>query len=72
MPYSIVLAIFEILPQQYQCCHWDIKDEFSLGFARLKDCVIIFSLINKWEKLEHKGEAIFDIPFMIQSHAERM
>ena len=25
---------------------------------------------NKWEKLEHIGKAIFDIPFMIQSHAE--
>ena len=25
---------------------------------------------NNWEKLEHIGEAIFDIPFMIQSHTE--
>ena len=25
-----------------------------------------------WKKLEHIGEAIFDIPFLIQSHAERM
>ena len=25
-----------------------------------------------WEKLELKGKAIFDIPFMIQSHAENM
>ena len=29
-------------------------------------------LRNKWEKCEHIGEAIFDIPFMIQSHAESM
>ncbi len=27
---------------------------------------------NKWEKLEHIGKVIFDIPFMIQSHAESM
>ena len=27
---------------------------------------------NKWEKCEHIGEAMFDIPFMIQSHAESM
>ena len=27
---------------------------------------------NKHEKLEGKGEARFDIPFMIQSHAESM
>ena len=25
---------------------------------------------NKWEKLEHKGEAFFDILFMIRSHLE--
>ena len=31
-----------------------------------------YTVRNKWEKLEHKGEAIFDIPFMIQSHAESM
>ena len=28
--------------------------------------------MNKWEKLEHIGEAIFDIPFMIQIHGESM
>ena len=27
---------------------------------------------NKHEKLERKGEASFDTPFMIQSHAESM
>ena len=27
---------------------------------------------KKWKKLEHEGEANFDIPFMIQSHAESM
>ena len=31
-----------------------------------------YTIRNKWEKLEHLGEAIFDIPFMIQSHAESM
>ena len=30
------------------------------------------TVINKWEKLEHIGEAIFDILFMIQSHDESM
>ena len=29
-----------------------------------------YTMRNKWEKMEHKGVAIFDIPFMIQSHAE--
>ena len=29
-----------------------------------------YTVRNKWEKLEHMGEAIFDIPFIIQSHAE--
>ena len=28
--------------------------------------------INKHERLERKGEASFDTPFMIQSHAESM
>ena len=27
---------------------------------------------NKKEKLESKGEAIFDTPFIIQNHAENM
>ena len=27
---------------------------------------------NKWEKLEHIGKVIFDIQFMIKSHAESM
>ena len=27
---------------------------------------------NKWEKCEHIDEAIFDIPYMIQSHAESL
>ena len=69
-----VLAIFKIWPQQCQYCHWDIKNELSLGYARLKKCVIKFSHKGKykWEKLEHKDKAIFDIPFMIQSHAESM
>ena len=27
---------------------------------------------NKWEKLEQKGKAIFDMPFMTRSHVESM
>ena len=27
---------------------------------------------NKWEKMEQKGKVIFDIPLMVQSHAESM
>ena len=27
---------------------------------------------NKWEKCEHTGKAIFDVPFMLQTHAESM
>ena len=47
-------------------------------FSNLSQASIIFkitkhttyTLRNKWDKLEHIGKAIFDIPFMIQSHAE--
>ena len=31
-----------------------------------------YTVRNKWEKYEHIGEAIFDIPYMIQGHAESM
>ena len=31
-----------------------------------------YTVRNKWEKMKHIGEAIFDILFMIQSHAESM
>ena len=34
--------------------------------------IALHTIKNKWEKLKHIGKAIFEIPFMTQSHAESM
>ena len=31
-----------------------------------------YTVRNKWEKLDHIGEAVFDIPFTMQSLVESM
>ena len=58
-----------------QTARTEAKDFSNLSQASI---IIIYTkhttytIENKWENLEQIGEAIFDIPFMIQSHDESM
>ena len=49
-----------------------VLTKFISVYRMVWDLITAYTVRNKWEKLEHKGKVIFDISFMIQSHAESM
>ena len=68
------------LIQLFACRHLFLsyvsKDQFLNQKAVSKFCHLTNhttqTVRNRCEKLEHKGKAIFDIPFIIRSHAKSM
>ena len=73
LPWELIHCdLFEFQGRNYL----SINDDFSgMLFAyKLKDMTThtTYTVRNKWEKLEHIGKVIFDIPFMTQNHAESM
>ena len=73
----------ETLEEATMCLFFNVKHKEENDFwlcNALETKVIVYTsrvelfhtVRNKWEKCEQIGEAIFDIPFMIQSQAESM